>query len=361
MQLDPQRRSFERAIDAFHAAGAAEASWSDVARLACDAVGADSAAVVAWRTSNLEVEAFEGHGQEPGLVREYAEHYSQYDPQLQGVPAGGGWQVSNERFPDAQWSTNPFIGDLLHRYRIGQNMALTLQVGDDLMAALSLHRHTRTGTVAADFQTGQLARLTRAAVDAFSTRYATVHAVRRSLAQALASPSAYCYVSDAAGNARSLSALHPTGAVGSFSLYGGRAQHIDPAANARLRQLVARAAAGVRCSLSLKGGKGVVLRFEAQPLPAQAKLMDTQALALVHVETRSLDDLPDEADLQSLFDLTPAQSKVLRLLCEGLPPKKCAQRLNCSEATVRTHIAQLMQRMECSRQVQLVQAAMLSV
>jgi DNA-binding CsgD family transcriptional regulator len=359
MQPAIQTQVLRRAIEGLRAAGAGDETWTEVSRLVCTAVGADSAAIVAWRTSSHQVEAFEGFGQEASLVREYQEHYYQYDVLLENAPLGGGWQVSTERFPMAQWRMNPFFGDLLHRHRVEQVLALTLRLGDDVMAALALHRKTAAKMLAADFNRGALANLTQAAVQAFSTRYSTAHAARKALDTAMSSPNSHCYLADATGGIRPLSSQHPHDDLGPLHLARNRVWHSDPTSNMRLQHLVAQAIAGTRGAISVPGGRRATLRIEAQPLPAQAKLTASQALALLRVEVRRIGTVPDATELQTLFGLTPMQSRVLQLLCEGLPPKECAERLGCSVATVRTHIAQLFNRMRCSRQTQLVQAALL--
>jgi DNA-binding CsgD family transcriptional regulator len=65
--------------------------------------------------------------------------------------------------------------------------------------------------------------------------------------------------------------------------------------------------------------------------------------------------MPSEPDLRSLFDLSPAESKVAMALCAGRVPKEVARELGLSVATVRTHVRALLAKTGTSRQTQLMQ------
>jgi DNA-binding NarL/FixJ family response regulator len=53
-------------------------------------------------------------------------------------------------------------------------------------------------------------------------------------------------------------------------------------------------------------------------------------------------------------DCTPRQRQVLSLLCEGMPNKSIAHRLNISENTVKAHLRQLMKRLHVSNRTEAV-------
>jgi DNA-binding CsgD family transcriptional regulator len=55
-----------------------------------------------------------------------------------------------------------------------------------------------------------------------------------------------------------------------------------------------------------------------------------------------------------MYDVTPAESRVLELIVEGLTPKEIADKLSVSIATVRTHLARLYHKTETSRQAEIV-------
>ena len=55
--------------------------------------------------------------------------------------------------------------------------------------------------------------------------------------------------------------------------------------------------------------------------------------------------------------LTPRQSEVLKLLCEGLSNKMIGRRLNISAATVKLHVASILRALQVSSRLQAVIAA----
>ena len=194
---------------------------------------------------------------------------------------------------------------------------------------------------------------------AFAARYDTAHSVRHALSEALNNANAISVLVDTRLRVQPLSLQHPPLDIGPLKLAEGRFVHSNARAQRRLQQLITCAARGLRDSLTVAGPRGVALRIEAMPLPKHGRYADAQALALVRIESRGLSRIPGECDLQEIFDLTPMQARVLHLLCEGMTVGDCTERMGVSVATVRSHIAQLMLRMDCHRQAQLVQAALL--
>lgn len=348
----------DAAVEALRAAGRGQTSWCDASHQVCRAVGADAASIVIWQEASREVETQEGFGFDEGLTREYAQHYCQHDVLLQLYLPPGQWQVSNERCPDAQWARHPFFGDFLHRWRVGQIAALTLHAGGGRLAALSLHRHTRGNIGSKDFGHGELARLTHEAEQAFETRYGAVVAARHALNAALTDAQSSAFLVDAFYRALPLAPGCQVRQTPPLAFREGRVIHPVARAQRRLLELLRGAVTGQRGRIAVPGVAGP-LSIEAIPLPPQARFTDSQALALVRVLDRGPSSLPDESELADYFGLTPAQARVLRLLCDGGTVAECAERLCCSEGTVRTHVAQLMLRMDCSRQAQLVRAAMM--
>ena len=65
------------------------------------------------------------------------------------------------------------------------------------------------------------------------------------------------------------------------------------------------------------------------------------------------DTARDRASKMDL-DCTPRQRQVLGLLCEGMPNKLIAHRLNISENTVKAHLRQLMRRLNVSNRTEAV-------
>ncbi len=77
----------------------------------------------------------------------------------------------------------------------------------------------------------------------------------------------------------------------------------------------------------------------------------TAAVFVAGIET--VPQMPAAA-LALLYDVTPAEARVLELIVEGLTPRESAEKLNVSITTVRTHLARLFDKTHTSRQAELV-------
>ena len=358
--------AFHRAVESLRAAGTGHASWTEASRLACDVVGADAAAVIVVRGADHAVELMEGYGHDPALISDYDAYYHQHDVLAESARRTNEWQVSDESYPANQWGAHPFFGGFLRQYRVAQILVLTLHLSENVKVGFSFHRHTRMSARAADFQEGMLPQFTQHAVRAFETREVVLRSARQSLADALTGDNMVCFLAGARGRIEPLSrqgAMTTLFASRKLVFDGRGIRHTDAPSNTRLQRLLANAAGGKPGKICLRanGVNTSALRFEAQPAPETTKRGPTQKLALVRVTLLDASTPPDEEDLRALFGLTPTEGRVLRYLCDGLSVKACAERLRCAEATVRTHIAHLMNKMHCARQGQLVRAAMVAV
>jgi DNA-binding CsgD family transcriptional regulator len=81
-----------------------------------------------------------------------------------------------------------------------------------------------------------------------------------------------------------------------------------------------------------------------------------QGLVAVLITDHDRGRAPPAEELASLFRITPAEGRVLRLLVESHEAKEVARILNISELTVRTHIKNMLAKTDCSRQADLLRA-----
>ncbi|MGR3269519.1 DNA-binding response regulator [Thalassococcus profundi] len=63
-------------------------------------------------------------------------------------------------------------------------------------------------------------------------------------------------------------------------------------------------------------------------------------------------DVPCAPGNQKLADLTPQQTKIMKLICAGKPNKQIAYELNLAEATVKAHITALLRRLGVQNRTQ---------
>lgn len=96
----------------------------------------------------------------------------------------------------------------------------------------------------------------------------------------------------------------------------------------------------------------------AVPLPATAgqSVRDwnvTEPMALLFVNDMAYNHRPDDVLLKQMFDLTPAEIRLLALLQNGLTLRETAQQLGISIETVRSHLKSVFSKLGIRRQVDL--------
>lgn len=362
MQSAPSRTAYDRAVESVRAAGSGLETWTNASRLACDVVGADAAAFIVWKAPEMTVSVMEGHGHDARLVQDYESHFYQHDLLLSSARFCNEWQVSDESYPAAQWGRHEFFGGFLEGHRVRQILALTLKLGSDCLAGFSFHRHTRRDTSAGELLEGSVGAFTRQVIKAFGVHQAAERASRTCLHQLLTTDRTVCFLADGHGEIEDLVGvgsspdwLRRLGLLGS----GRTLRHRQPASHARLLKALRVAVQGGSAKVCVSAPGYLAVSVQAQPAPPATKLAITQPLALVQITVIDGDDKPSSEDLRSLYALTAAEVRVLLLLCEGASVEQCAARLECGVATIKTHLHHLFAKMDCSRQSQLVRAALL--
>ncbi len=144
---------------------------------------------------------------------------------------------------------------------------------------------------------------------------------------------------------------------------GGLLAGANPDATARLRRLIATAAAGearAGGSMALPRPDGLrPLSVIVAPLRAEhaAPLLDGPAVMVCVTDLDTQVSLPEQR-VRELFDLTPGEARVAITLFEGFEPKLCAEQLEISVWTVRRHLAQIFEKTHTGSQVELARLMM---
>ncbi|WP_051377761.1 MULTISPECIES: helix-turn-helix transcriptional regulator [Derxia] len=356
---------FAQARDSLQAVAGGEGGWLDVGKSFAQLVGADTASVLVWRSADQQVLAHEHTGVDPGLQAEYSEHYYQYDLLLQNALKGRmrlHWQVSDEAFPDERWGSQPFF-NLLRRYGMQQVIALALHVSPGVIAGITLLRSTRLPVSAAQLHSGAMGELSDQARETFAECFTRTGAVRRSIHEVLQHGGALVFLVDENWNVASLDGRSLEGEVLGSPAHGRIRGNRLGIVDGRLREGFAAALrgamSGVRGRLDCRIGEGQSMHLELLPLPAAARLTGADRWVITQAELRTPPALPSPEQLQAAFPITPAQARVLHGLCSGESVKQLAERFGCGVLTVRSHVVDLMRRMDCSRQAELVQRALL--
>jgi DNA-binding CsgD family transcriptional regulator len=141
-----------------------------------------------------------------------------------------------------------------------------------------------------------------------------------------------------------------------------RVRAADPRTTAALAAAVtiaARDEAGMgRAGIGLPAGDTGATRCVIHVLPlarrsAHQRLASAAVAALFVAPTTAGPHVWRDA-VAALYDLTPAETRVLDLLAQGLPPAEIAARLAVSEPTVRTHLQRLYSKTGTARQGELI-------
>lgn len=141
----------------------------------------------------------------------------------------------------------------------------------------------------------------------------------------------------------------------------GRLQAGRPSENDELERLVSQAQATSKGSGLGPGGAIKISRRQGRALhvlisPVRNIALDsaTPVHAVVFVSDPSQQVRPPVVILQALFGLTPAESRLALLLCDGHTPPQIADLIGVSANTLKTQLASIYRKTGTSRQSQLV-------
>jgi DNA-binding CsgD family transcriptional regulator len=82
--------------------------------------------------------------------------------------------------------------------------------------------------------------------------------------------------------------------------------------------------------------------------------VSNQPLAAIFLSTRKGRALPEDAILMTLFDLTPAEARIMSRIAGGQNATVLKDELGISTNTMKTHLARIFAKTGCARQADLV-------
>lgn len=145
---------------------------------------------------------------------------------------------------------------------------------------------------------------------------------------------------------------------GALSLQHGPAESV-------LRDAVERAARdeatigqkGIGVQMRGAGGEALVMHVLPLHSGATRPGLVARAVAAIFIApaARPL-HMPIDA-LALLYDLTPAETRVLELICDGAAPDQIAAQLGLARSTIRTHLNHIFDKTGCRRQAELIALA----
>nr|WP_186329800.1 helix-turn-helix transcriptional regulator [Variovorax boronicumulans] len=349
-----------RALDASRHLDSDAPPWPEVLDGLGELLGGDSAAYLAFDSAQGLL-AFEFRGGDVAARREYAEHYHAHDimkPPARGAAAGV-WLDSAQCYPLTSLQRDVFYADFMCKHRLRQILAFLTEASATRLSAISVQRSRVDQRIGDVLCSGAVRTLTQSVGQALArgrSRAGQALAAVEAALGAFGEAAVLVTRSGALAHAPGPAAQAWFGRNGALVPRNGRLLHRDPALQASWMAALHQAAAGHAPTLALPAGDGAAHRLALAAAPA-AFDSGSEALVLVRIAPdRQRKPLQTEL-LRLAFGLTAAEAGVLASLADGLTPTEHAARQGVAISTVRTQIAVLMAKMDCSRQVDLVRKA----
>ena len=358
MQPDPELRA---ALEAVHHLSDPDPPWSAILSSANRLVGSDAAVLIVFEgTGVVDVQQ---SGADAAAVRDYAAHFHTEDVMTQPsvLKPEGTWLDTQVLLPNPLRERNAYYVDFMCKHRMRQLYSLIIENGPDRRTSFGFQRASAWDGLPS-FLGSERMRIYSQAVQL---------AAERRRAQAASWLAATDSAFDALGEASCL--VHGTGHVvhaspaakaifdtrGSVVVQSDRLSHPNPRERERLLAAVLHAARAGRVErLAFKDSRcGATLHVEltcANP----ALRFGREPMVFIRLRRAGTSTLASPELLSQALDITLAEARVLHALAFGVSSNEYALHRGVSIHTVRKQVATMMVKMDCTRQVDLVRAAL---
>lgn len=348
-----------RALEAVRYLADAEPPWSAVLRSASDLMGTDGAVFIVQHQGRVDIQQV---GADPSAVSDYAKHFHAQDVLLlpgMSSPVGT-WLDTENILSTREKARGGYYNDFMCRHHMRQLGSFILsRESSSGWSSLGVQRERVDSKLSERMGGAQVSRYLRALNAAVKARsraaqqwLLTAECMFERMDEAvfLASPTGAVVQAGSATLARlrqvgllKLNELwHPLESVRCAMRASLDKTGREPASSATLR---------VPCA------SGELLQLSFAKAAAALRLLN-EDLVFVRVRFPQSSQDAEVEVLRQSFRLTPAEARVLCALVDGAVAKAHAAREGVSIHTVRKQIAMLMQKMNCSRQLELVRKAM---
>lgn len=348
-----------RALEAAHHLKDPAPPWEEVLRTASSLMGTDGAVFIVQRQGRVDIQQV---GADPSAVSDYTQHFHTQDVLLSpGMAAPvGSWLDTYEILSHRDRARGSYYNDFMCRHHMRQlgSFILTRESPNN-WSSLGVQREYEDPGLAERMASARVSHYLHALNEAVKAR-------SRNAEQWLLSAETMFERMEEA-----VLLVSPTGAIVQASgstreklrdaglLKLGELWHAQDVMRSSLRMGLAQANSEKESSITLRvpGATGELLQFSLVKAAAALRLLNED---LVFVRVRFPHSFRGkEIDaLRRSFSLTLAEARVLYALVCGKIAKEYAGQEGVSIHTVRKQIATLMQKMNCSRQLELVQKAM---
>lgn len=337
--------------------------WTDILSTARELVGADSGSLIMLSGSG-DLMHVSHVGLAESTIDAYTQHFYKHDLMSRAAAnqEAGAWLDSDEAIPRDTLLRSEFHIDYLHKNGQAQILALLMERSGQRTTAMSFQRSSIEAGARARLSAGETGTYVRAFQHALRTRQDAMHADIRVLDDTFAALGEAACVVSRGGAVLHLSALCASLLDNRQGLHvrHGQLRHANADVLAYVRDNIdttLRTGQRTRAMVALTWGQ--TLSLDITLAPARWKIAG-EALALIRIRHNRVDDGIDTAGLVSTFAITPAEARVLAGLVAGQSPADHAQAYGVSENTVRTQIARLKSKLNCSRTVDLVRLALVA-
>lgn len=337
-----------------------EPPWSDLLQGVQQVIGGDSATFILLEGSG-ELLSFQQVDVSPAAEREYAQHFCAHDilipPTLGAAP--GSWFDTHELFSPSFLSRNLYYADFMCRHGVHQMLACVIDQGSQRRGGLTVQRSTAVPDARRLLDSMPIRRLILALRQGLARRDQRAQLWLGGAESALAAFGEAVVLVTPAGAVVHASAraqeFFDTGR--SLRQHHQRLWHPDAKTRDALRAGLRLAAQSrQRVCLFIPDRLGGQERVELVRAAPQLSLTE-EVLVQLCVRRHPSPTAPSIDRLRSAFDITQAEARVLAALMSGQSAKQHAGVQGVSVHTVRSQIGSLMAKMGCTRQVDLVRAA----
>lgn len=358
----PQDFRSQRLMDATHHLSDASPPWDEVLSGACEMLGGDSATLI-MLGGDGELLLAQQHGASAAAERDYVEHFFAQDmmsSHAAGKPAGT-WLDSSELFTAAQLGRSGYYVDFMRKHGMRQMTALMLGRPEVCRCGLTIQYGKARSDRRSELEGELVTQFSHQLQAALLGRQAQADVLFDTMASTFSALTEALLLGTAAGTVRKISSKANSllSAQDELRIVTGRLRHADPDTDARIADAWRRAASGgapVRIRLPKStGGHALTLDFvRADP---RLGVSQQEASICVRVCLANM-QIPSAEQLARAFPITAAEARVLLALVQGETIKRHAQQRGVSNHTVRKQVATLMEKLGCSRQMDLVRRAL---
>lgn len=341
-----------------------DAPWDALLQSALQFIGGDSATLIVFDPAGALIAARQ-HGVDPQAEREYVQYFHAHDIAVSHTrhAVQGSWFDTARMAVDGSQAGARAYLDYMQRFRMRQMVGLVAIRAPELHGGLTIQRSTVQPTAARDGLRPEMQRFSgavQAGLNALHRRrqdwIGHAEATLDSFAEALCIVSAQGRVLHASPSA---AARLASGGCG-LRLREGALWHPDRRAHERLTQALQRASAQrLPTSLPLRDAAGLLWGHADLASAPVWTGMAGQSPVLLRLRAALL---PDPAALQerlaAAFALTPSEARVLAALALGQSVAEHARHHGSSVRTVRTQVSRLMEKLDSTRQADLVRKAL---